>query len=315
MKYRIIAAVLLALGSLAQATPGNSPPKIDKAKLATYVRYSEAFTPAVNITVDDPVPSAYPGYYRVIVHVSLGQQTIDRVYYVTLDGQHFINGVIWDLNENPFLDTLQQLPETGPSFGPADAKVTIVLFSDFECPFCRALAQTIRENVPKYYPHDVRVIFENFPLIKHPWAKAAAEAGYCLSEQKTSAFWAYHDWIFAHQQQVTASSPPEKLIDSQAAEIAKQQGADPTKVSDCIETPAAALAVNRSMQLGQELGISQTPTFFVDGRMVAGSVDWATLNTLIQMELHRPAGIPGPKEKTPAGKNCCEVTIPRAVPQ
>lgn len=307
---KMFVAALVALGSLVSAAPGNTPPKIDKAKLATYVRYAEAFTPAVKIVVDDPVPSTYPGYYRVIVHVSLGSQTIDRIYYVTPDGQHFINGAIWNLNENPFLDTLERLPETGPSFGPADAKVTIVLFSDFECPFCRALAQTIRENIPKYYPRDVRVIFENFPLVKHPWAQAAAKAGYCLSEQKTAAFWAYHDWIFAHQQQVTDASAPEKEIDSEAAGVAKQQGADPVKVANCIETPAAAEAVHKSVRLGQELGISQTPTFFVDGRMVAGSVDWDTLKTLIEMELHRPEGIPGPPEK-----NCCEVTIPRVVPK
>lgn len=307
---KIFAAALLVLGSLASAAPGNAPPAIDKAKLATYVRYAEAFTPAVKIVVDDPVPSAYPGYDRVIVHVSLGAQTIDRIYYVTPDGQHFINGAIWDLGRNPFLDTLDRLPKAGPSFGPADAKVTIVLFSDFECPFCRALAQTIRENVPKYYPHDVRVVFENFPLVKHPWAEAAAEAGDCLSEQKTAAFWAYHDWIFAHQQQVTESNPPQKAIDSEAAEIAKQQGADPAKVASCIETHAAAEAVHKSVRLGQELGISQTPTFFVDGRMVAGSVDWNTLKTLIEMELNRPKGIPGPPEK-----NCCEVTIPRVVPK
>ncbi|MGH9582931.1 MAG: DsbA family protein, partial [Bryobacteraceae bacterium] len=186
----------------------------------------------------------------------------------------------------------------------------IVLFSDFECPYCRALAQTIRDNVPKYYPNDVRVIFVDFPLVKHQWAEAAAEAGRCLSEEKPAAFWAFHDWIFAHQQEVTNASPPEKLIDSQAGEIAKQQGADEAKVKYCIETHAAAVAVHSNVQIGRELGISQTPTFFVDGRMVAGSVDWATLDTLIKMELNRPKEIPGPAYGT-----CCEVTIPRFVPK
>lgn len=298
------------MAPLVLAAPVQRAPHIDRAKLAAYVRYAEAFTPAVKIAVDDPVPSAYPGYYRVIVHVSLGKQVVDRVYYATPDGKHFIDGTIWDLNENPFLDTLERLPKNGPSFGPADAKVTIVVFSDFECPFCRALAQTMRVNVPKYYPKNVRVIFENFPLLKHPWAHSAAEAGYCLWEDKSAAFWAYHDWIFAHQQEVDTAGDPEKVIASEAAKVAGEQGADPTRVSNCIETHAAAASVNTQVRLGQELSISQTPTFFVDGRMVAGSVDWATLKTLIEMELHRPTGIPGPPEE-----KCCEVTIPRVVPR
>lgn len=308
MLMRILAIALLAVGSSMAAAP-----KIDKAKLAAYVRYAEAFTPAVHITVDDPVPSAYPGYYRVLVHMTLGKQKLDRTYY-TRDGEHFLNGDIWDFDENPFLDTLERLPKNGPSFGQADAKVTIVVFSDLECPFCRALAETIRKNVPKYYPNDVRVIFENFPLAKHPWAHTAAAAGYCLSEQKPAAFWAYHDWIFAHQQEVTAASPPKKLIRSQAEAIAKQQGADPAKVQQCIETDAAAAGVDEEVRLGRQLGIAQTPTFFIDGRMVAGSVDWATLNTLIKMELNRPAEIPGPAAKK-MNKKCCEVTIPRVVPK
>lgn len=308
MESTIFAAALLLLAPLSSAAPQQARPNIDKAKLATYVRYAEAFTPAVKISVDDPVPSAYPGYYRVIVHVSLGNQMVDRVYYATQDGKRFISGMIWDLNKNPFLDTLERLPKNGPSFGPADAKVTIVLFSDFECPFCRALAQTIRENVPKYYPQRVRVLFENFPLSKHPWAHAAAEAGSCLAEEKSTAFWAYHDWMFAHQEEINNADNPGTLITSEAVKAGRENGADPARVRNCIETHEASAGVNREVQLGQELGISQTPTFFVDGRMVAGSVDWATLKTLIEMELNRPKGIPGPPDD-----NCCEVTMPRFV--
>jgi protein-disulfide isomerase len=304
------AAAVLVWAGFGVLAAAQQAPKIDKAKFAAYVRYAEAFTPNVNVTVDDPVPSVFPGYFRVIVHVTLGPQVLDRTYYVTPDGRHFINGQIWDINDNPFLDTLVRLPKTGPSFGPEDAKVRIVLFSDFECPYCRALAQTIRDNVPKYYPNNVRVIFVDFPLYKHKWARAAAEAAHCVWETSPGAFWPYHDWLFAHQQEITDAASAEKLLESEAVEVAKQHGGDAATISHCIETHAAAAAVNSNVQLGQELGITQTPTFFVNGRMVAGSVDWTTLDTLIKMELNRPKDIPGPP-----GGSCCEVTIPRVVPK
>ncbi len=197
------AAVLLC----APETPSTPAPKIDKQKLETYIRYAEGYSPEVKMAIDDPVPSAFPGYFRVLVHLSAGTHKLDRVYYVTPDGVQFINGSIWKLNESPFLDTLEHLPTDGPSFGPSNAKVTVVVFSDFECPYCRELAKTVRDNIPQKYPNDVRVVFKDFPIDSiHKWARAAAEAAHCLASQKPEAFWAFHDWVFEHQQEVNETN-------------------------------------------------------------------------------------------------------------
>jgi protein-disulfide isomerase len=294
------AVACLPLSVLAQ----SGPPKIDKAKVEAYLRYAEGYTNQVKFAIDDPTASPFPGYYRVVAHLSMGQQKVDRVYYVTPDGQDFISGSIWNLRETPFMDTLAHLPAGGPSFGPADAKVTIVVFSDFQCPYCREFAKTIRETLPQKYPKDVRVIFEDFPIEAiHKWARAAAEAAHCLGDQKPAAFWAFHDWIFQHQQEVDPGNLREKSL-----QIAKEQNLDLAAVGSCIDTHATAQEVDRSLQAGRALEIQQTPTVFVNGRTISGAVAWPTLDTVIQVELNRP------KEIAEAGpEKCCEVMMPKTV--
>ncbi|MGA8028162.1 MAG: thioredoxin domain-containing protein [Bryobacteraceae bacterium] len=302
----VIAAAVMAIvaASSTFAAPGDSAPKIDKQKLENYLRYAEAYSAKVKFVIDDPAPSPFRGYFRVLVHLSNGPQRLDRVYYVTLDGQHFVNGSIWDLNESPFLDNLQHLPSDGPSFGPENASVTMVVFSDFECPYCREFAKTMRDNVPKKYPNDVRVIFEDFPLESiHKWARAAAEASHCVGDQKPEAFWVFHDWIYDHQGEVNESNLREKTL-----AIAKEQNLDLSKISSCIDTHATAAQVNQSVEAGQSLQVQQTPTIFVNGRTISGAVPWNTLDTVIQLELNKPKDVPG----APASK-CCEVTIPTVI--
>ncbi len=306
MRQKCLLTVALAvLGFSTILTAAESiAPKIDKQRLEEYVRYAEGYPPDVKFAIDDPTPSSFKGYFRILVHLSSGQRRLDRLYYVTADGQHFINGAVWDLNESPFVDTLAHLPTDGPSFGPSEAKVTIVVFSDFECPYCREFAKTLRSNVGEKYPNDVRVIFKDFPIESiHKWALAAAEAAHCLGDQKPAAFWAFHDWIFEHQQEVNEGNLRDKALN-----VAKDQSLDLSKVSSCIDTYATAQEVNRSLQQGAALQIQQTPTLFVNGRMIGGAIDWKTLDTVIQMELKRPKDIPGP-----TAQKCCEVDIPTIV--
>lgn len=299
MKFCVLAAAFTALAVSSAAQ--SAPPKLDKQKLQVYLRYAEGFTNGVQIALDDPTPSAFEGYYRIVAHLTMGAQKADRVYYVTPDGQHLIAGSLWDVSKSPFADTLAHLPTNGPSFGPANAKVNIVVFSDFECPYCREFAKTIRDNLPKKYPNDVRVIFEDFPIDSiHKWARAAAEAAHCVATQKPEAFWAFHDWMFEHQQEVNPANVREKALD-----IGKSQNLDLTKLGSCIDTHATAAQVERNVELGRALQIQQTPTVFVNGRTIPGAVSWSALDTVIQMELNRPKDIPGP-----SAEKCCEVTVP-----
>jgi len=301
-RIRTLAAVLaVCCLPVAMAASSDSPPKIDKSKIAQYVRYAEGFTPEVTMNVEDPAPTPFPGLYRIAIHLSYNGQTLDRQYYISQDGQRLFKGDVWDLNSNPFKANLARLPKDGPSFGPKDAKVTIVVFSDFECPYCRELAKTLRDNIPAKYPNDVRVIFEDFPITTmHPWAHEAAEAAHCMAAQKPAAFWAYHDWIFDNQQAIDGGNVKSKSLD-----FARQQGLDVLQVSSCMDAHSMAKEVDESKELGQSLQVDRTPTMFINGRMVAAALPWDALDTVIKMELARPKeGAPVKDEK------CCEMTMP-----
>ncbi len=260
----------------------SSTPALNKAKLEAYLRYAEGYSSQVQIKIEDLAPDVIKGYYRAVVHVNRDDAKLERVYY-TSDGEHFINGTVWDLNSSPFLDNLQRIPTNGFSFGSPQAEVTIVLFSDLECPYCRQFADMIRKNIPVKYPNDVRVVFKDFPLQSiHKWARAAAEAGRCLGQEKQDAFWAWHDWIFQHQDQINETN-----VRASALNIAAEQHLDRAKIAACIENNWTAAQVDDSLKAGQQLQIQQTPTFFINGRMVNGAIPWSTLDAIIQLELNR----------------------------
>lgn len=287
LEIRMVGISLLSLAAMGLAVAQDKPPvKFDKARFEGYVRYAELFTAGVKIEVGDPVPSPYPGILRVPVHVSLGKEERDRTYFMLPDGR-FVDGKIWDLGESPFIDTLSLLPTNGPAFGPATAKVTIVVFSDFQCPYCRQLASTLRTNIPKQYPNDVRVVFADFPLDAiHKWARAAAEASHCMTDGDPQAFWAFHDWIFEHQGEITEANLRDKMLD-----YAKSKGMDTTKIGSCMQSHATAAEVEQSEKIGRQLQVQETPTMFINGRSLNGALPWDTLQAVIKIELSRPADI------------------------
>ena len=275
-------------GLLALASISSGGPAIDKQKLEAYLRYAEGFSPGVKFVIDDPGAAPFPGYYRVLVHLSMGDTKQDKAYYLTADGKHLITGTVWDLDDNPFVDNLAQVSTEGRSFGPADAKITLIVFSDFECPYCREFARTLRDNLPAKYPKDVRVVFKDFPIDSiHPWARAAAEAAHCLGDRSLQAFWTFHDWIFQHQQEISGSNLREKVVG-----FAKEHGLDTAAIGGCMDSRAMKAEVEASSREGRSLAIQQTPTFYLNGRPVPGAVPWTALDTLIQLEMHRPGFIP-----------------------
>lgn len=171
--------------------------------------------------------------------------------------------------------------EGRPFRGKADAPVTIVEFSDFQCPYCARGAATMEEVLQKY-PNDVKFVFKHFPLPFHPWAKPAAIAANCASEQDPDAFWTLHDKYFEHQQELQPGNVVEK-----SKEYLKGSKVDVAKWEKCAgdsnseEHKAQAAKVDADLALGQSLGVSGTPGFFVNGEFLNGAQPLAAFIPLI----------------------------------
>jgi protein-disulfide isomerase len=167
--------------------------------------------------------------------------------------------------------------KTGNSatFGSKTAKVTIVEFSDFQCPFCSRGANVVTD-IKKKYGSKVQFAFKHFPLPMHPQAKPASEASLCVNEQSTEKFWKYHDKLFANQ---------EKLDNDSLKKYAKEVGADEAKFNKCFEEHRFAGAVDEDLAYGNSLGVRSTPTFFINGRLVSGAQPFEAFQEIIEEEL------------------------------
>jgi protein-disulfide isomerase len=158
-----------------------------------------------------------------------------------------------------------------PSRGPADAPVTIVEYSDFECPFCARVSSTV-ESVLKKYPEQVRLVYRHFPLSRHPWAEPAAIAAVCAAQQSGEAFWSLHDGYFTNQAIVSEANYAEK-----GREWISAAGIDVDAWSECTNDTSsdAYLAARRRVladaESGSRYGVTGTPAFFVNGQFLSGN--------------------------------------------
>ncbi len=165
-----------------------------------------------------------------------------------------------------------------PSAGGKDAPVTIVEFSDFQCPFCRA-AETAVKTVKDKYGDKIRLVYLDFPLGMHAHAMDAARAGRCAGEQ--GKFWELHDAMFADQS---------KLAPADLKADAKRLGLDTKAFDTCFDANKYDASIHKNMSQGQALGVTATPTFFVNGRQILGAQPAEQFEQIIDEELAQQNG-------------------------
>ncbi len=165
------------------------------------------------------------------------------------------------------------LPSDAPFKGGASAKVVIHEFSDFECPFC-ARGKAVVDQIAQAYGDKVKIAFRHFPLNFHPNAKPAAIASICAHEQ--GKFWEFHDKLFANAKSLN----PENY-----KAWAKEVGLDVAKFDACVADGKASGRVDSDMAAAEEIGVNSTPTFFVNGKKVAGALPFEQFKQMIDEEL------------------------------
>jgi protein-disulfide isomerase len=312
MKKLLLLCLISGAAMLAQKTPGAKPapaapakPKVsafNKTVFEAYVRHLFVWGPPIQVQIDDPKPGPMPGFDEVSVHASQGNASSSETFFISKDGQKIIRGQFFDVAKNPFKSDLDKLKtDFRPSIGTPGASVVIVAFSDFQCHYCKEEAKVLRDNLLKEYPTQVRLYFMDNPLDSvHPWARAAANAGQCIFKQKPALFWEYHDWIFEHQEEMTPENLQSKIL-----EFAKGKDLDALSLGRCMDTKANDAEITKTLEQGRAVGVSSTPTIFVNGRRMVGAVDWPSLKRVIDYEIDYQ------KTAKNAGEDCgCDTTLP-----
>jgi protein-disulfide isomerase len=196
-----------------------------------------------------------------------------------LDATAQLKNITQDQNMNQVFATdnnIKDILETkdDPYWGPSEAKIVIVEFSDFQCPYCRQQFP-ILERIRQEYKDSVKLIYRDFPnLSGHPDALNSAIAAECADDQ--NMFWPYHDLLFTNQ---------EKLNLADLKQYANDLGLDTDKFNQCLDNKKYYYEVLNDLEDGSRLGASGTPTFFINGNMIAGVQSYETLKQILDQAL------------------------------
>jgi protein-disulfide isomerase len=216
--------------------------------------------------------------------------------------QEFTKGLRDGLGfENRLAPPKFDLTATGQVQGPPDAPITLVEFSDYECPFCKA-AEPVLKQVLARYPTQVKLVFKNFPLDSHPKARPAAEAALCAGEQ--GKFWEMHAKLFEKAPQIA----PEQI-----ASIAAEAGLDAKKLDECMQAKRFAAQIDADLAEGKKAGVAGTPAFYVNGVPISGGRTVDDFVKAINAELVR-LGKPVPEPPPAAAQAPAPMVTPMPAP-
>ncbi len=291
----------ICLGCVAQsAAPTDLSNKMERQIRAAY-----RVPPEVKISVGAPSTNPeFPNFESVIVTVDNGGKKQDLTFLVSKDHSSMMRLTKFDLSKDPFVEIVNKMEIKGrPVRGNKDAKVVVVNFDDFECPFCSRLHQTLFPEILKEYGDRVEFVYKDFPLVDiHPWAMHAAVDANCLAVQNPDAYWDFADYIHATQSRVNNEKTPQGRFD-ELDKIALEQGQkhnlDATKLQACMKAQDET-EVKQSSKVAESLGLEATPAIFINGEELAGgAVPIGQVRAAIERAL-KDANVPAPSHATSA---------------
>jgi protein-disulfide isomerase len=290
---RTLIFLLLTCVSLAAQVPSPELTQRVERQIRSYYDLPDS----VKITLSVPHASDFPNYdgYTVTMEGDGNKKTFD--FLLSKDQKTLIRMTKMDLSKDPYAENMKKIDVKGrPVRGNPNAKVVIVNFDDFECPFCSRAHQTLFPELLKEYGDRIAFIYKDFPLSEiHPWAIHAAVDANCLAGLNNDAYWDFADYIHSNQQVVNS----EKGHEAQFAALDKitlTEGAkfkvDTAKLQACLRAQKAD-AVTASVKEGEALGVDGTPTMFVNGRSVNGARSAEEFRAVFDSALQQ-AGVAAP---------------------
>jgi protein-disulfide isomerase len=298
--------LLICLGCVAQSTPPDLARKIEHQVRAFYT-----IPAAVKVTVGDISPSSdLPGYDTVTVNMDGGDgKTKDYKFLLSKDRATMLRVTKLDLTKDPYAELMSKIDVAGrPTRGAKSAKVVVVNFDDFECPYCAGMHRTLFPEILKDYGDRVTFIYKDYPLVEiHPWAVHAAVDANCLAGQNSDAYWDFADYIHANKKDVDSEKTPQgrfDALDKMAMLQGQKHNVDVTKLQSCLKAQNED-PIRASMKEADGLGVNATPTLFINGQKIDGAVPIADVRAALDTAL-RDAGQPVPEHAaaapTPASK-------------
>ncbi len=288
----ILVLMIVCLGCSAQSVPSDLAQKIERRVRATY-----SIPASVKITIQPLKPSEIPGYDSVTIDMVGGEKKQTYDFLVSKDNKTLLRMTKMDLTKDPYAEVMNKIDLSGrPTRGSKDAKVIVVNFDDFQCPFCSRMHQNLFPTLLKEYGDRVQFVYKDYPLEEiHPWATHAAVNANCLAAQSVDAYWDFADYVHANQREVNS----EKGDTSQFAALdritmtqGQKHNLDQAKLQACVKAQSTD-SIKASIKDGDLVGVTATPTLFVNGQEMDGALPISEVRAAIDLALTQ-AGVPVP---------------------
>lgn len=267
MHRRPLLVAVIVLAGMALSAQEKAAVLPSEETVNAFLQQTFGYDSTVTWKITAIKPSIAEGLAEVNVTLSNAQGQSGTTLYVTPDGKHALTGEIMPFGAKPYEPAKEALLKgiNGPARGPEKAAVTIVEFSDLQCPHCKD-AQPVIEKLLAEEPN-ARFVFQSYPLPMHNWAAKAAYYADCVGRSSNDAFWKFVQGTFDQQANLTESNADEKL--TAIADASGVKGAD---MAVCAAKPDTKSRVDKSVALGTSVGVTGTPTVYVNGRRIGNVV-------------------------------------------
>lgn len=282
----------VCLGCSAQLAPNELSQRIERQLRVTYN------VPAnVTVSVSTLRASDFPNYDAVTVTFNGESKKQDFEFLISKDQKTLIRMTRIDMSKDPYEEVIKKIDIKGrPVRGNPNAKVTMVNYDDLECPYCARVHQTLFPQLLKEYGDRVAFVYKDYPLSEiHPWAIHAAVDANCIAAQNGDAYWDFADFIHTNQSVVSSEKDANArfaALDRIALGEGDKFKLDSAKLQACVKEQKTD-AVTASEKEGEALGVTGTPTMFVNGEMLDGARSIAEIRAVFDSALRR-AGVPVP---------------------
>jgi protein-disulfide isomerase len=252
----------------------------------------------VKVVIGPLRASDFANYDAVTITFVSSTKKQDFEFLLARDHKTLIRMTKFDLASDPYAEIMKKIDINGrPTRGNKDAKVILVSYDDFECPFCSRMHQTLFPGLLKEYGDRVLFVYKDFPLEEiHPWAVHAAVDANCLLAESNDAYWDYADYLHANQHAISGGRDGQNAeLDKLALSQAEKLNLDVPKLQACLKAQDEK-AVRASIKDGDALGLEATPTLFVNGQKLDGAVPSDEVRLALDQAL-KDAGVAPPEHK------------------